>query len=96
MRRHAYLGELGHQIFRNAVVENTLAGDGAFFKVVESSRVILEILDERTRFRTFKQDLRFTFVNPAAFHTKIHNVTKFQNRSIPKIVEPNCIASGML
>ncbi len=56
-------------IFGNPVVEHAFAVNNLVFLVVEGSRVVLEVLNQGSRFRTFVKDLALTFVNaPAAVH----------------------------
>src|SRR5512141_838824 len=50
----------------DAVVEDALAADGAALLGVEGGRVVLEILDQRTRLRTLIEDLGLAFVDLAA------------------------------
>ena len=66
MGRHANFAQLGHQIFRDAVVQNALARDGAAFLVIAGGGVILEILDKRPGFGAFEQNLGLAFVDPPA------------------------------
>jgi hypothetical protein len=69
MGRHADLAELLEEILGDAVVEDAFALDLVVLFVVEGGGVVLEVLDERARFRAFIEDLGFAFVNaPTAVH----------------------------
>jgi hypothetical protein len=66
MGGHADRRERGEDMLADAVVENALSADRAARLGVEGGRVILELLDERSGFRTFVKDLGLAFVNLAA------------------------------
>ena len=66
MRRDADFSEAHHQVFADAVIEHTLAGDGALLLRVEGGGVILEILHQGAGFRPLEQDFCFTFIELAA------------------------------
>src|ERR1700748_2341130 len=69
MRRRADLGELRHQIFADAVVEDALAVQHGLLGRVERGGVVLEIGDERARLRTLIENLGLAFIDlTAAFH----------------------------
>ena len=51
MGRHADLVQPQHDVFGDAVVEHALAADHALLLGVEGAGVVLEILDDRARFR---------------------------------------------
>ena len=59
-------GQLGHQIFADAVVEDALALDRVLFGAVAGGGVILEILDDGARLGAFVEDFGFAFVDDAA------------------------------
>ena len=62
-------GQLGHQIFADAVVEDALALDHVLLGAVEGGGVVLEILDDGARLGAFVKDFGFAFVDDAAaFH----------------------------
>jgi len=67
---NADLVEVRKKIFRNAVVQNTLAVDDLVFLLVEGGCVVLEELNKSPRLRTFVKDLGLAFVNTAA---TVHN-----------------------
>src|SRR5205809_944736 len=76
MSWHADLTQLCHQIFGNTVIEDALAGNGAFFLIVKGGGIIFEILDKRPGFWSFEQNFGFAFIEAAAaIHTKIHVFT---------------------
>ena len=71
MGRHADAGELGHQIFADAVVEDALAFDRVFLGAVAGGGVVLEILDDGARLGALIEDLGLAFIDDAAaFHGK--------------------------
>src|SRR5690349_178161 len=53
------------QIFRNPVVEDAFALDHLMLLGIERGGVVLEVLDQRSRLRTFIEDLRLAFINAA-------------------------------
>ena len=72
MGRHADGGQLGHQIFADAVVEDAFAFNHILFGAVSGGGVVLEILDDGARLGAFVQNLGFAFVDDAAaFHGDI-------------------------
>ena len=69
MGGHADARKLGHQIFADAVVQNTLAFDRVFLGAIAGGGVVLEILDDGAGLGAFVQDLGLAFINDAAaFH----------------------------
>src|SRR5712675_551197 len=54
------------QVLRNPVVEDALALDHLVFLGIERGRIILEVLDQGSRLRTFIQDLGLAFINAAS------------------------------
>ncbi len=60
------MGQTGEHIFADAIVDHALAVDRAAFLRVERSRVVLEILDQRTGLGTLVQDFGFAFIDLAA------------------------------
>ena len=58
--------EQGEDMLGNAVVEHALAGDRPLLLRVEGRRIVLEILNQRPRFRTLVEDLGLAFVDHAA------------------------------
>ena len=73
VRGYADFGQAQHQVFRDAVVQDTLAGDHAGFLVVEGAGIVLEILDQSARLRAFEQVLGLAFVNSSASHLRSSN-----------------------
>jgi hypothetical protein len=57
MRRHPDIVEVLEQVFRDSVVEDALALDDLVLLGVEGGRVVLEMLDQRSRLRAFIKDL---------------------------------------
>ena len=57
MGRHADLAEPLKYELRDSVVNDALAINLCMFLIVEGRSVILEMLDKRSRFRAFVQDL---------------------------------------
>src|ERR1700739_3942527 len=57
--------EVLKQVLRNPVVEDALALDHLVFLGIERGRIVLEVLDQGTRLRTFVKDLRLAFINAA-------------------------------
>ena len=66
VRRHADVVEPLEQVLRNPVVEDALAFDHLVLLGVESGGVVLEMLDQRSRFRSFVKDLRLAFIDATA------------------------------
>jgi 2-oxoisovalerate dehydrogenase E1 component len=64
--RDADVVEAREDIFADAVVDHALAVDRALLLGVEGGGVVLEILDQRARFRPFVEDLGLAFVDLAA------------------------------
>src|SRR5580692_552875 len=63
--RHADVVEMLENVFRDAVVENALALDHLVLFRIEGSRVVLEMLDQRSRLGSLIEDLRLAFVDAA-------------------------------
>ena len=63
MSRNADFCQTGHDEFGDHVVQDTLAGNGAALLGVERRGVVLEILNDRSGFRTFVKNLGFTLVD---------------------------------
>src|SRR5450631_3844601 len=57
--------EVLKQVLRNPVVEDTLALDHLVLLGIERGRIVLEVLDQGTRLRTFVKDLGLAFINAA-------------------------------
>jgi hypothetical protein len=66
MRRDADLVQAHHQIFADTVVQNPLAGDDALLGAVAGGGVVLEILHQSARLRTFEQDFGFALIELSA------------------------------
>ena len=66
MGRHPDVVEVLKQVLRNPVVEDALALDHLVFLGIERGRVVLEVLDQGSRLRTFIQDLGLAFINAAS------------------------------
>ena len=83
MRRHADRVQLRHQIFGNAVVEDPLAFDRRLLGGVESGRIVLEVLDQRSRLRPLIEDFGLAFVNhAAALHGRYPARARGRNRPL--------------
>ena len=65
VRRHADVVEVLEDVFGDAVVEDALAFDHLVLLGVEGGRVVLEVLDQRSRLRPFVEDLGLAFVDAA-------------------------------
>src|SRR3984957_17008081 len=63
MGGHADGGQLGHQIFADAVVEDALALDGVLLGAIAGGGVILEILDDSAWLGALVKNLGFAFVD---------------------------------
>src|SRR5262249_53474297 len=75
--RDSDIVEMLENIFGDPVVENALTLDHLMLLRVEGGRVVLEVLDQRSGFRTFVEDLCLAFVDAA---TAAHrNVPWFVN-----------------
>src|SRR5665213_3295298 len=66
MGRHPDVVEVLEQVLRDPVVEDALALDDLVFLGVERGRIVLEVLDQGSRLRTFIEDLRLAFINAAS------------------------------
>src|ERR1700686_1138532 len=53
------------QVLRNPVVEDALALDHLVFLIIERGRIVLEVLDQGSRFRALIKHLGFAFINAA-------------------------------
>ena len=86
MRRHADVVEVLEHVFGDAVVEDALAFDHLVLLGIEGGGVVLEMLDQRSRLRSFIEDLRLAFIDAAAA----------AHRSVPWFVEcpSGCRGSG--
>jgi hypothetical protein len=59
-------------ILGDAIVEDALALDHLMLFGIEGGRVVLEVLDQRSRLRSFIKDLRLAFVDAAtAAHGRV-------------------------
>jgi hypothetical protein len=63
--RHADVVEVLEDVLGDPVVEDPLAFDDLVLLCIEGGRVVLEVLDQRSRFRSFVEDLRLAFVDAA-------------------------------
>ena len=77
MRGHADVVQVLEEIFRDPVVEDALALDHLMLLGIERGGVVLEVLDQGARLRTFIQDLAFAFIN----------ATPTAHRDVPCVVE---------
>src|SRR5262245_19743496 len=66
VRRHPDIVEVLEYIFRDSVVEDALAFDHLVLFGIEGGRVILEMLNQRSRLGALIEDLRLAFVNAAS------------------------------
>src|SRR5690606_36028879 len=67
--RDANFAKPRHDILGYAVVQHPLAGDDAALLVIEGGRVVLEILDQRSRLRPLEENLGLAFIDlPAPGH----------------------------
>ncbi len=64
--RHPDVVEVLKQVLRNPVVEDALALDYLVFLGIERGRIVLEVLDQGSRLRSFVKDLGLAFINAAA------------------------------
>src|SRR5262249_26534413 len=59
-------------VLRDAIVENALAFDHVVLLRIEGGRVVLEVLDQSSRFRSFVEDLALPFIDSAtAAHRRV-------------------------
>src|SRR5262245_61574761 len=75
--RHPDVVEMLKDVFGDAIVEDALALDDLVLFRIEGGRVVLEVLDQRSRLRSFVEDLRLAFIDAA---TAAH-------RSVPWFVD---------
>ena len=66
MGRHTDLVEICKNIFRNAVVQHAFAVNNLMLFGIEGGGIILEVLDQSSRFRAFIKDLGLTLIYPTA------------------------------
>src|SRR5229473_2357239 len=66
MGRHADVVEVLEQVLRDAVVEHALAFDHLMLFRIEGGRIVLEMLDQRSRLGALIEDLRLAFIDAAA------------------------------
>ena len=72
MSRHPDVVEVLEYVFGDSVVEDTLTFDHLVLLGVEGGRVVLEMLNQRSRLRAFIKDLRLALVNTAtAAHGRV-------------------------
>lgn len=74
MSRDADLVQMAEDIFADAVVEDALAIDDFVFLLVEGSGIVLEELDQSTRFRALIQNLCLALVDTAATVHRGHSL----------------------
>ena len=65
MRRHPDIVEVLKHVFGDPIIENTLAFDDLVLLCVERSRVVLEMLNQRSGLRSFVKDLGLAFIDAA-------------------------------
>ena len=63
---HADVIEAGENILADAVVDDALALNRALLLRVKGGRIVLEILDDRSRLLSLIEDLGLAFLNLAA------------------------------
>jgi uncharacterized protein YebE (UPF0316 family) len=73
------------QVFRDPVVEHALAVDHFMLLGIEGGRVILEVLDERSGFRSLIEDLRLALIDATA--TIHRRVPWFEKIHLPRLLE---------
>src|SRR5271163_1512441 len=66
MSWHPDVVEVLKQVLRNPVVEDALALEHLMFLLVERGRIVLEVLDQGSRLRTFVKNLGLAFINAAS------------------------------
>ena len=64
--RHPDIVEVLEQVLRNPVVEDALALDHLVFLGIERGRIVLEVLDQGARLRSFVKYLGLAFINAAS------------------------------
>jgi hypothetical protein len=63
---HPDIVEVLEQVLRNPVIEDALALDHLVFLGIERGRIVLEVLDQGTRLRSFVKHLGLAFINAAS------------------------------
>src|SRR5260370_2949664 len=58
--------EMLKQVLRNPVVEDAIALDHLMFLGIERGRIVLEVLDQGSRLRSFIKNLGLAFINAAS------------------------------
>src|SRR5262245_502116 len=72
VRRNADVVQVLEYVFGDAVVEDTLALDDTVLLRIEGGRVVLEVLDQRSRLRSLIDDLGLAFIDAAtAAHRRV-------------------------
>src|SRR5581483_8043260 len=81
VRRYADLVEMLEDVLGDSVVEHALAFDHIVLLGVEGGRIVLEMLNQRSRLRAFIEDLRLAFIDSATaahwrvpWFVKVHSV----------------------
>ena len=64
--RNADFRQTRHEVFGNAVVQHSLAGDHAALLIVEGGGIVFEVLHQSARLRSFEQNLCLALVDPPA------------------------------
>src|SRR5260370_16413291 len=84
MGRNADLIEVLEDVFGDAVVQDALAFDDFVLLRVEGGRVVLEVLDQGSRLRSFIKDLGLAFIDAAtAAHRGVPWFVKVHLDSVP-------------
>src|SRR5207244_10004673 len=66
MGGHSDVVDMLKQVLRNPVVEDALALDHLMFLGIERGRIVLEVLDQGSRLRSFIENLGLAFINAAS------------------------------
>ena len=72
MGRNSDVVQVLEDVFRDPVVEDALAFNHVVLLRMKGGRIILEVLDQGSRFRSFVEDLALAFINAAtAAHRRV-------------------------
>ena len=86
MGRHPDVVEVLEYVFGNPVVEDALALDHLMFFRVERGRVVLEMLNQRSRLGSFVKNLRLAFIDAAtAAHRDIPWLEKIHGNAVAPV-----------
>ena len=95
VRRHADGVQPGHEVLAEPVVQHALALDRRLLLGVERGRLVLEVLDQRVRLRSFVENLRLALIDqPASGHACLRRCAKEKGGRMPAFPVPRSLYPG--